>query len=110
MCSVQPGLFTAEAIEVAASFADVAGSTLRLAVRVEAMQEKTADLKAAMESRTTIDLACGVIMAQNRCSHDEAFNVLRKASSHRNEKLHRVAARIVESLGSSAETMFYPVD
>lgn len=52
-----------------------------------------------MTSRTIIDAACGVIMAQNRCSHDDAFQLLAKASSHRNQKLHDVAGEIIARLG-----------
>lgn len=34
-----------------------------------------------MGNRSVIDLACGMIMAQNRCSKDEAFEVLTRASN-----------------------------
>ncbi|WP_424991742.1 ANTAR domain-containing protein [Nesterenkonia salmonea] len=37
-----------------------------------------------MESRTTIDLAAGIIIGQNRCSQEEAIAILKKASNHRN--------------------------
>ncbi|WP_405474549.1 ANTAR domain-containing protein [Paenarthrobacter ilicis] len=49
----------------------------------------------AMERRTVIDQVCGMIMAQNNCSQDEAFAVLQKASQHRNIKLHSLAEEIV---------------
>lgn len=52
-----------------------------------------------MATRTVIDSACGVIMAQNRCTHDQAFDLLAKASSHRNQKLHDVATEIISHLG-----------
>ncbi|WP_284978578.1 ANTAR domain-containing protein [Arthrobacter sp. fls2-241-R2A-200] len=42
-----------------------------------------------------IDLACGMIMAQNRCSQAEAFDVLRRASSDRNQKLYAIAMDMV---------------
>lgn len=87
----------------AAAFADVAGSTLRLAIRIETVEQLNADLKTAMSSRTVIDLACGVIMAQNRCGQDEAFSVLTKASSHRNQKLHAVASEIIANLTGSSD-------
>ncbi|MEV7606271.1 GAF and ANTAR domain-containing protein [Paenarthrobacter sp. NPDC089322] len=95
------GLFTDEVVHEAAAFADVAGSALRLAIRIETVEQLNIDLKAAMASRTTIDLACGVIMAQNRCTPEEAFEVLGKASSHRNQKLHAVAADIVAHMSGS---------
>ena len=35
-------------------------------------------------------------MAQNRCSRDEAFALLRRASQHRNLKLREVARTVIE--------------
>jgi AmiR/NasT family two-component response regulator len=52
----------------------------------------------AMQNRTVIDVAIGVIMAQSRCSADEAFDVLRRASNNRNVKLHAVAAELVQRI------------
>ena len=51
-----------------------------------------------MASRRVIDQAIGVIMAQNRCTGDEAFEVLRRASQHRNVKLRQIAADVVTSV------------
>ena len=55
-----------------------------------------------MKSRTTIDLAAGVIMAQNRCSQATAMAILKNASSARNVKLRDVAATVVASVSSDA--------
>jgi hypothetical protein len=52
-------------------------------------------LKSALASRGTIGQAMGIIMAQNRCSADTAFTILRSASQHRNVKLRDVAAGLV---------------
>jgi transcriptional regulator with GAF, ATPase, and Fis domain len=93
------GVFTDEAVSEAAAFAHVTGSTLCLALRIETLERLKADLKAAMATRPLIDAACGVIMAQNRCSHDEAFELMARASSHRNQKLHEVAADMIARLG-----------
>jgi AmiR/NasT family two-component response regulator len=51
-----------------------------------------------MEHRTSIDLACGVVMAQNRCSQEEAMGILTKVSSNRNQKLRDVAADVLRNL------------
>lgn len=51
-----------------------------------------------MESRTTIDLAAGAIMAQNRCNQETAMKTLKIASGSRNVKLRDVAASVVASL------------
>lgn len=57
-----------------------------------------------MESRTTIDLALGVIMGQNHCSQDAAFRILKNASSTRNVKLRENAAGIVTTLNNDGKT------
>ena len=53
-----------------------------------------------MKSCTTIDLAAGVIMAQNRCSQATAMAILKNASSARNIKLRDVAATVIASVSS----------
>ncbi|MFE4542245.1 ANTAR domain-containing protein [Arthrobacter sp. NPDC056727] len=102
--AMQSGLFTAEAINEATVFADMAGQALRLAVRIATADLLAEDLKTALESRTAIDLATGIIMEQNRCSQDEAFAVLRNASQNRNEKLHDIAEGIVNNREGARET------
>ncbi|MDN4646429.1 GAF and ANTAR domain-containing protein [Arthrobacter sp. PsM3] len=101
------GIFTQDIIAEASGFADLAGRSLRLAVRIGTEQSRAADLKAAMEHRTSIDLACGVIMAQNRCSQEEAMGILTRVSSNRNQKLRDVASDILRNLtGGEARTHF----
>lgn len=99
--------FSPEAVEAAEGFAAEVSASLRLAVRIAKLTESSADMRAAMESRTTIDLAVGVIMGQNRCSQDAAMAILKTASSTRNVKLREVAASVLESLGQGpASTHF----
>jgi GAF domain-containing protein len=52
----------------------------------------------AMRSRSVIDQAIGILMAQRRCTAGQAFEVLRQASQHRNRKLRQVAADIIVSV------------
>ena len=59
-------------------------TAFRLAVRVAERTERANDLQGALESRTIIDLAVGIMMGQNRCTQDEAFKILKSASSTRN--------------------------
>lgn len=98
------GLFTEHAIEEATIFADMAAQALRLAVRIATADLLAEDLKAAMESRTAIDLATGIIMEQNHCSRKEAFSLLRDASQNRNQKLRDVAAGVLGSRFESPDT------
>lgn len=105
----EPGIFSEVVISKAQGFADLAGRALRLALKIADAQNMADDLAAAMENRTTIDLACGVIMAQNRCSQEEAMVLLAKASSHRNQKLRDLAAEILGRVNSGAvSTHFEP--
>lgn len=94
--------FTDEMVREAEDFARGASKSLRLAVRIAHLTESRENLKAAMASRTTIDLAAGIIMAQNRCSQDAAVGILRAASSARNMKLRDVAAAVVASVSETA--------
>ncbi|MFJ5956161.1 GAF and ANTAR domain-containing protein [Paenarthrobacter sp. NPDC092416] len=81
-------------------YASQAERSLRLAVRIGAKQQHAEDLEQAMRSRTVIDLACGIIMGQNRCSQDEAFKILTKASNGRNQKLSVIAEALIRSVSS----------
>jgi hypothetical protein len=105
--ATRPGVFTADIYDKAVGFAAAAHNTLNLSVRINTAQNRVDDLEAAMQSRTAINLACGVIMAQNRCSQEEAMAILTKVSSNRNRKLRDVASELIEQLsGSTAKTHF----
>ncbi|GGH98472.1 GAF and ANTAR domain-containing protein [Arthrobacter liuii] len=107
--AAEPDVFTPDVIHKAEGLADLAGRALRLALRIADAQSLADDLRAAMANRTTIDLACGVIMAQNRCTQDEAMALLTKASSHRNQKLRDVAGEIIGRVSDGAvSTHFDP--
>ncbi|WP_411732859.1 GAF and ANTAR domain-containing protein [Paeniglutamicibacter sp.] len=93
----------------ALGFADEGSRALRMALRIADAERKTEDLSAALEYRTAIDLARGIVMAQSRCTAAEAFEVLCKASSNRNQKLHDVAFEVVSRFARSpALTHFEP--
>lgn len=99
--------FPLQVIAGAHGFADLAARGLRLVLELQSTSIRASDLQSALESRTSIDIACGVIMAQNRCSYHEAIAIIAKASSHRNVKLRKVAESILESLpGGAPRTHF----
>lgn len=89
------GLFGEQAVAEGMRFADIAGKALRLAVRIASADQRAENLRAAMDTRTVIDLACGIIMAENKCSKDRAFEILRSASNTRNQKLNDLAESLV---------------
>lgn len=97
--STQPEVFDEEAIAAAVELAHEASKSLRMAVRVAHAADTSEQLRSAMDSRTTIDVAAGIIMAQNRCSHETAITILKAASSGRNIKLAAIAAAVVTSIG-----------
>ncbi|MFF9814395.1 GAF and ANTAR domain-containing protein [Streptomyces sp. NPDC014006] len=76
-----------------------ASGAIALAQRIADAQQYAADLQRAMESRTVIDQAIGVVMGRQRCPADEAFDLLRKASQHRNIKLRDVCAELIRDVG-----------
>jgi GAF domain-containing protein len=90
-----PGLITEEAVGEAVVFTQTAAHALRLALRIVTAELLAADLKAAMESRTAIDLACGMIMTQNGCTQEQAYQLLLRASNSRNVKVRAVADEII---------------
>jgi GAF domain-containing protein len=71
------------------------GVALRLAERTRHGQQ----LAEALDSRSIIDQAIGILMAQQRCSSGVAFEILRSASQGRNVKLRTIAADIVHAVG-----------
>ena len=59
------------------------------------LENVAGQLKAALESRATIDQAKGMVMAAYGCGPDEAFSLLVRASNSTNIKLKDLAAKLV---------------
>jgi hypothetical protein len=104
--STLPGPIPEQAKRALVEFTTVAANAVSLSVRLQTQKEKSEDLVAALESRTAIDLAAGVIMAQTGCPQAQAMKILLDASSHRNEKLRDVALSILERFNGGAVTHF----
>ena len=90
--------FPLQVIAEARAFAGLAAKSMEMAVSLHSARSTATDLRSALDSRTSINVACGVIMAQNRCSYHEAFSILAKASSHRNVKVRQVAEDLLKQL------------
>jgi GAF domain-containing protein len=75
-----------------------ATGAIALAQRMADTEEFAADLEAALRSRTVIDQAIGIIVGQQRCTPEKAFEVLRTASQHRNVKLRVLSAELITSI------------
>ena len=57
-----------------------------------------------------IEQAKGIVMAQQRCGPDEAFDLLRRASQRANVQVHVLAAQVVAQVASPpAEARVQPI-
>lgn len=97
----EAGAFDDEAIVICEAFAARAGKALRLAVRIGASKDLNDDLLEALKSRTSINLASGIVMGQSRCSQAEAFAILSRVSSNRNVKLRVVAEDLLRKFDAT---------
>lgn len=55
------------------------------------------DMRQALESRKTIDMALGILIATHHCSPEKAFAILSQTSQTHNRKLRELAADLVKS-------------
>jgi GAF domain-containing protein len=78
------------------------GLLLNAALKSAHQVQLNQQLRDALESRTVIDQAIGIVMAQQRCAADDAFAILRSASQNRNKKLAEIALEIVTAVGGSS--------
>lgn len=93
--------FTDTDAESGRHFADRAAVVLANAEAYWNAFELSAQLSEAMESRAVIEQAKGILMGSQRCSSDEAFSVLARASQRENVKLRTIARRIVDNAARS---------
>ena len=91
-----PSTFDATALHRAEVFARQAATALTFALRLREHERMSDQIVAALRSRSTIDQALGILMAQEQCDADTAFALLRQHSQTTNQKLRDVAARMVE--------------
>jgi GAF domain-containing protein len=94
-----PGAFNGEEARAAEVFAAQASAAIAVATRLARQMAVTGQLRDALASRTVIDQAIGILMAEQRCDADQAFELLRHASQHQNRKLREIAAEVVRNVG-----------
>lgn len=97
-------VFDLRARKYAHRFAAEAATSLGVASHLAALVDTGIDLRAAMEKRTIIDTAVGIIMAQNKCSQEQAVSILRTAASNRNIKLRDLAQHLITSTATDQPT------
>ena len=74
--------------------ADLEADALLRDARIAELVQEVEGLRAAMEHRSVIEQAKGVLMHSMQCSADAAFAVLVAASQRENVKLRDLAVRI----------------
>jgi GAF domain-containing protein len=91
----KPAAFDDDAVTLAKSFARYAAVALANAYAYHGAADLARQMQEAMDSRAVIEQAKGIIMAEQRCSPDEAFAVLTRISQDSNRKVRDVAASLV---------------
>lgn len=102
-----PGPVPDRVREALQEFTKLAGRAVTLSVKLQTETDKSAHLAAALESRTAINLAAGVIMAQTGCDQEQAVNIMMRASNNRNEKLRDVARSVLARFNGTIPTAHF---
>jgi GAF domain-containing protein len=97
--ATKPNALDDDAVILAQTFAGYAAVALANAHVYDATASLAQQLQAAMDSRAVIEQAKGIIMGERRCTADEAFLILAKASQDSNRKLRDVATALVHQTG-----------
>ncbi|HWE56262.1 MAG TPA: GAF and ANTAR domain-containing protein [Acidimicrobiales bacterium] len=95
--SIGAPVWTSESAPVVRLLADRAGTLLANATALARAELANVTLTKALETRTVIGQAQGVLIARQNIRPEEAFDILRRASQRTNRKLREVAAEIVAS-------------
>jgi GAF domain-containing protein len=98
----EPHAFDTVDLDALRRLAAQATGAIALAQRIADAQEFATDLQSALQSRTVIDQAIGVIMGQQRCNAAQAIDVLRAASQRRNVKLRDLCAQLLTEIGGES--------
>jgi GAF domain-containing protein len=93
--AVKTDAFDEESVIIAQTFSGYAAVALANAHVYDATATLAQHLQAAMEHRAVIEQAKGIIMADRRCTPEEAFVILSKLSQDTNRKLREVATVLV---------------
>jgi hypothetical protein len=88
--------------DAARAFAARAGDVINVALRIERRRQSVADVRTALLSRSVIDQAVGILMAQERIDARDALERLRRASQHRNVKLRDLCGQLVAKVSDPA--------
>ncbi len=95
--AANPDAFGPEEETRARLFAHHAAVVVANAAAYASAEARTAQLLEALESRDVIGQAKGIVMVRERCSPEEAFDVLRQVSQRTHRKLRDVAQEVADA-------------
>jgi GAF domain-containing protein len=86
---------TTESARIAGTFAGFAGMLLSTIGHSDNAAETAADLQQALQTRTVIGQAQGILMARHHCSQEQAFTALVQLSQQQGVRLQEAAKTLV---------------
>ncbi|MEV0126181.1 GAF and ANTAR domain-containing protein [Streptomyces sp. NPDC050703] len=106
----EPDSFSGSVRDQAAVFAGHAAGALGVAHKIAEQTRFSEDLQTALASRTRIDQAIGILMAQRRCTAPRAFEILARASQNRNKKVRDLAALLITEVSGAPPAPLTPLE
>ena len=92
------------------AFAERTSIALTIIIRQEEQAKTSRQMEEALASRTLIDQAIGILMAQQRCDAHVAFDLLRRHSQNHNRKLRAVAVDLIARVSGGPPTPNHPFE
>jgi len=100
--SLRTGSFDSDSVRrLATDLAGYAAVVLNNASLYFTAASRADQMAEAMKSRAVIEQAKGILMAQRRCSPDEAFEVLVRLSQETHRKLREIAETLVAQISAT---------
>lgn len=95
--ATRPAIFDQDAIELARTFAGYAAVVIANARLYQGTAALAENMRRAMETRAVIEQAKGILVAQQHCTPEQAFELLTRLSQTSHRKLRDCAADLVNS-------------
>jgi GAF domain-containing protein len=103
----EDNVFTPRVIVAATAFSKQAAASYLAAAELRVAGTAAEELRSEMKDRTSIEVACGIIMGRNRCSYQEALSILRQSSRHKSGETRDAAENLLKKMpGGPPSTHF----
>jgi GAF domain-containing protein len=99
--ATRPGAFDGDAVELAQTFAGYAAVAIANARLYRTTATLAENMRRAMETRAIIEQAKGILIAQQHCTPEYAFELLTRLSQATHRKLRDCAADLVSRTAQS---------